>query len=372
MITGMHIENFKSLANFDLNGLGKFVCLIGINGAGKTTLLQALDFMSHLAVGYSGFRNWSKTDIATNGSASRVCVFKVDFETDGVCSQWECRFNANRQKVIEEHFRIIDGESSYTVLSIKDGRMTWGHSFTEEQAKYPKDVSTMTYEGSVMAAFSFDNQVVAGIKKTLQSLESLEQLSPEKLRKAGQGVEPIGIGGDGLPGFLNKLSADDEADLNRRMREIYPDVCRYEIKRKRFGWKKLVVNESVLKYPVTAEHVNDGYLRMLAIISQRYSDRDFILFDEIENGINQEVVAKLLTNLTDYNGKQVMVTTHSPLILNYLPDEVATRSVYLLSKDENGHTHARRFFEIPSIAEKLNIMGPGEVMNDTDLMSIGR
>ena len=372
MITGIHIENFKSLANFDLKGLGKFVCLIGINGAGKTTLLQALDFMSHLVAGYSGFRNWGKTDIVTNGSISRVCVFKVDFELDGSSSQWECRFNASRQKVVEEHFKVIDGESVNTVLSVRDGRMVWGHSFTEEQARYPKDVSTMTYEGSIMAAFSFDNPVVVGIKKTLQSLGSLELLSPEKLRKAGQDAETIGIGGDGLPCFLNKLSAADAADLNRRMREIYPSVRDYEIKRKRFGWKKLVVNESLLKSPVAAEHVNDGYLRMLAIISQRYSNRNFVLFDEIENGINQEVVAKLLANLTDYNGKQVMVTTHSPLILNYLSDEDAVRSVYLLSKDDNGHTRARRFFDIPSIAEKLNVMGPGEVMNDTDLTSIGR
>ena len=372
MITGIHIENFKSLANFDLRGLGKFVCLIGINGAGKTTLLQALDFMSHLVAGYSGFRNWGKTDIITNGSNSRVCVFRVNFELDGVSSQWECRFNASRQKVVEEQFKVIDGESSNAVLSVKDGRMIWGHSLAEEQAKYPKDISTMTYEGSVMAAFSFDNPVVAGIKKTLQSLESLELLSPEKLRKAGQDAETIGIGGDGLPGFLNKLSVDESEDLNRRMREIYPDVCGYEIKRKRFGWKKLVVNESMLKSPVAAEHVNDGYLRMLAIISQRYSDRNFVLFDEIENGINQEVVARLLANLVDYNGKQVMVTTHSPLILNYLSDEEAIRSVYLLSKDEAGHTHAKRFFEILPIAEKLNVMGPGEVMNDTDLTSIGR
>ena len=235
MITGIHIENFKSLANFDLNGLGKFVCLIGINGAGKTTLLQALDFMSHLAAGYSGFRNWVRTDITTNGTSSRVCVFKVDFELDGISSQWECRFNVSRQKAVEEHFRVIDGENSRTVLSIKDGRMVWGHSFSEEQAKYPKDVSAMTYEGSVMAAFSFENPIVAGIKRALRSLETLELLSPDKLRKAGQDTEAIGIGGDGLPGYLNKLSTDNVADLNRRMREIYPDVRGYEIQRKRFG-----------------------------------------------------------------------------------------------------------------------------------------
>ena len=95
-----------------------------------------------------------------------------------------------------------------------------------------------------------------------------------------------------------------------------------------------------------------------------------MLFDEIENGINQEVVSKLIGNLLDYNGKQVMITTHSPLVLNYLPDEVARQSVYLLTKNEAGHTQARRFFEIEGMAEKLKLMGPGEVVCDTNLLEV--
>ncbi len=55
MITRFHIENFKSLADFDLPPKGHeskaFACLIGLNGAGKSSLLQALDFVAQLATG---------------------------------------------------------------------------------------------------------------------------------------------------------------------------------------------------------------------------------------------------------------------------------------------------------------------------------
>ena len=52
MITHFHIENFKSLADFDLPPRGQklagFTCLIGMNGSGKTSLLQAFDFTAQL------------------------------------------------------------------------------------------------------------------------------------------------------------------------------------------------------------------------------------------------------------------------------------------------------------------------------------
>ena len=369
MITGLHIENFKSLANFDMHGFEKFVCVIGVNGAGKSTLLQAFDFVSNLAYGRSGFRSWKKSDIATNGSGIRTSTFRFDFDFNGTLAQWEGRFNPIRWKCSEERFRIL-GTTAHDVLTVRDGRMVWGENYVREAEKYPKDISKLTYEGSIVAAFEFSGTIVQDVKTALRSLGSLELLSPERLRKAGQSGDSIAVGGDGLPGFLSSLDDQSAQDLGNRMSAVYPDVVDYQIKRKRFGWKKLLIDERYFKSPIAVEHVNDGYLRMLAMLSQRYAKRDFVLFDEIENGINQEIIEKLIANLLDYNGKQVMITTHSPLILNYLPDDVARQSVFLLSKDENGHTKASRFFDLPGMAEKLALMGPGEVMNDTCLLGL--
>jgi hypothetical protein len=64
------------------------------------------------------------------------------------------------------------------------------------------------------------------------------------------------------------------------------------------------------------------------------------------------------------------VTTHSPMILNYLEDEVAREGVIYLYRTREGRTQAVRFFAIPSIAEKLAVMGPGEAFADTDLPAL--
>jgi len=91
-----------------------------------------------------------------------------------------------------------------------------------------------------------------------------------------------------------------------------------------------------------------------------------VLFDEIENGINPELMQKLVGLLLEAP-RQVVVTTHSPLVLNYLPDAVAKESVLLLYRNKEGHTKVVRLFDLPSTQKKLALLGPGEVFVDTNL-----
>ena len=118
-----------------------------------------------------------------------------------------------------------------------------------------------------------------------------------------------------------------------------------------------------------ARHINDGMLRLIAILAELQSDHRFLLFDEIENGINPELVEFVLNELVT-TPKQVMVTTHSPMILNYLDDDVAQKGVLYLYKTRKGYTQSIPFFSIPSLAEKLTVMGPGEAFVDTDLIAL--
>ena len=368
MIKRIFIKNFKSLADFSIP-LGKFSCLIGMNGAGKTTVLQALDFIGHLACGITDFRGWEKNEVITIGSSSRTLEFQVDFALD--VSQhdisWSGKYNIDRQKFTEELIQTSKSADSLFLnkyLSLKDNRLYYDGTVNTIAAK---DISDYNYKGSVLSAFKFDDPVICAVQKELQSLKSLELLSPNLMRKGALPNTDLGTGGDGLAGFLSKLNENDAAVLAVTLREFYPLVDKYEIKRKKFGWKKLLIREAVFKAPISSAHINDGYLRILAILSQKFSKASFLLFDEIENGINQELIEKLLKELQNFNGKQVMVTTHSALVLNFLADEAAKESVIFLYKDRRGYTHAVKFFVIPEIAGKLALLGPGEVMSDTNL-----
>lgn len=118
-------------------------------------------------------------------------------------------------------------------------------------------------------------------------------------------------------------------------------------------------------------HLSDGMLRILTIIAQANSYRDFILLNEIENGINPE----LIEHLMDYpvvSKRQILVTTHSPMMLNYLDDEVAKAGVYLVYNNKEGITRCGRCFESPITQEKLGILSPGEVYVGTEIESVAK
>ena len=95
----------------------------------------------------------------------------------------------------------------------------------------------------------------------------------------------------------------------------------------------------------------------------------FVLFDEIENGVNPEITEALVDALV-HSPKQLLVTTHSPLVLNYLEDEIARSSVVLIYKRPDGVSRAVRFFDVPIAAERLECLSPGESMLDLSLQRV--
>jgi len=107
---------------------------------------------------------------------------------------------------------------------------------------------------------------------------------------------------------------------------------------------------------------------MLAILSQTLASGTLLLFDEIENGINPALMEKLVRCLLE-SDRQILVTTHNPIVLNFLPEEAAKESVFLIYK-QHGKTLALPFFQCPETLAKLDLLGPGEVYLDTDVREL--
>jgi predicted ATPase len=216
-------------------------------------------------------------------------------------------------------------------------------------------------------------------KRYFENVKSLDLLSPENLRRRTRDSKgTLGLGGQRLAAFLYELGGEKQRQLLQRLKTVYPRLQDLHTKSLRSGWKQIEITENYegpnggfFPAMVTeARHVNDGMLRLIAILAELQSEDQFLLFDEIENGINPELVEFVLDALVT-TPKQVLVTTHSPMILNYLEDETARQGVIYLYKTPRGHTKAIPFFSIPSLAEKLTVMGPGEAFADTNLTELG-
>lgn len=367
MIKSVRMVNFKSLAAVTIP-LGHFNCLVGMNGAGKSTVLQALDFLSQLMRGdvqeWLDRRGWSAADLKCKLRKESNITFNVTFElSTGGKLTWVGVFNRSDLRCSQEH--------AYLGASDSNGFLLRSSGQTFQLEGKPGQSIAFEYQGSILSVLK-DSELPAALlefRDALRRVRSLELLSPHLLRKSARASEhDIGAGGEKLSAYLDNIKGERKTALMTLLQKFYPVLVDFKITSQRSGWKKLSVFEKfgAQTLETDALHLNDGLLRILAVLTQAESDRSLLLLDELENGINQEIVETLVDSLLQ-SPQQLLVTTHSPLLLNYLPDDVARKAVQFLYKTPQGETRCRGFFSMPRMADKLHAMGPGDAFVDTDL-----
>ncbi|BEE12048.1 ATPase [Aeromonas veronii] len=399
MLTHFEIDNFKSLVGFSLP-LSRFNCLIGLNGAGKTTVLQALDFASHVMSGevreWLDARGWSAADLTSRlGNKSNI-ELALELDIDGLLLRWEATFNRVRLACTREEVKVrssvLEGARQYEIIVRVDGAIYelksgkyWHRSESADPSQWNE--IPFIYEGSLLSQLK-DNQLsplLRELRERIKAIRSLDLLSPEQLRRKtrlSDLTDDIGSGGQQLGAFIHQLKAMQRDQLLQRLQRYYPQVTKIHTSVLRGGAIKLELHES---YQATAldgqesllaqdmvteaRHINDGMLRLLAILAQQFSPYQFVLFDEVENGVNPEITEALVDALVS-SSKQLLVTTHSPLVLNYLEDDIARQSVLLIYKRPDGISRAIRLFDVPMAAERLECLSPGESMLDLSLTRV--
>jgi predicted ATPase len=381
MICSLRIANFKSLDDFRLPvekgaSLAPLTAFVGLNGAGKSTLLQALDFIGHLVGGnvkdWLEAREWKASDLITawHSKTRTITITLIWKDPEHGEIEWAARYNVSMGRCVSESVTHL--ESARKLLDLSEQQLRTADAGYEMTTKFER--LEFFYQGSVLSLLTLTDvhPAVSSLKQGLLGLKSLELLSPHLMRKRAKTADDIGSGGEKLSAFLSTLTPAQLQDLERRLKEFYPQFKQLSVTSLRSGWKDLRVRE---KFSLTAEfgaaQVNDGFLRVVGILAQAYARHSIVLFDEIENGVNQQIVERLIAFLLELSEKrQVFVTTHSPLILNFLPEDKARDGVIFLYKDPRGATRARRFFGLPQVAWKMDGLGPGEVFVDTDLTAL--
>jgi predicted ATPase len=375
-------KNFKSLVDFRLD-LAKFTCLIGLNGAGKSTVLQFIDFLAQQVrgdiKGWLEERHWDAKDLKSQLTTKRTIEFLVHLtEESEQTAEWDGTFNPAQLHCTQE--QVFAG-NAHLIVRGKTVRVGEGLPSPQGAANgaSPQEI-TFTYEGSILSQLK-ESSLPASLlqfKEFFLNVKSLDLLSPEYLRqRTRESKGSLGLGGQRLSAFLHELRPQKLRQLVHRLQSAYPQLVDLSAKSLRSGWKQLEITEEykgeesglLPRMTTEARHVADGMLRLIAILAETQTDHRFLMFDEIENGINPELIEFVLDALVAAP-QQVLVTTHSPMILNYLSDQVAREGVVYVYKTRDGQTRAVRFFDIPSIAEKLTVMGPGEAFADTDLTAL--
>ena len=168
----------------------------------------------------------------------------------------------------------------------------------------------------------------------------------ERMRAPGpvKEVRHIGLMGEDLAAFLNTLKAVDEPQFHaveKALHQIIPSIRGIDVDVNSLGEVDLSLVEDELRIP--ARVVSEGTLRILGLLALGgVKDPPALLgFEEPENGIHPrrvKLIAELLKTRAATGQSQLIVTTHSPILPDLIPD-----SSLLVCTKGQGRTQIARF-----------------------------
>ena len=140
-------------------------------------------------------------------------------------------------------------------------------------------------------------------------------------------VRHVGAMGDGLAAFLITLKTRQPRQfhaLEKALRMLLPDVDGIETDVNDLGEAEFRLRENGVAIP--ARVLSEGTLRLLGLLALTGAEDtpSLVGFEEPENGVHPrriELVAELLKVNSQFRETQYIVTTHSPILPDRLPNE---------------------------------------------------
>lgn len=148
----------------------------------------------------------------------------------------------------------------------------------------------------------------------------------ERMRNPSPVREVLQVGsmGEDLPSFLNTLKSTNPQQfrgIENALKMVIPSITGIEVEPNRFGEVDLWLREGDRR--CSSRVISEGTLRILGLLAMTGTKRSASLIglEEPENGIPPrriKMIAELLQNKSRMNDSQIIVTTHSALLPDYV------------------------------------------------------
>lgn len=349
------VSGFKSLEDVENFELDRLTVIFGPNAVGKSNLLDALQVYSKLATSDTAadaltppVRGLPLETLTfppeglpriISDARNRDAV-KRSFRLDGEISSASVRFRylvevaiaplsgavTIENEVLQRLSRrgvpqgraVIETEGRVVTIRRKSKP---GHPWSEEAGANHTILSNRRYSGKEYA-------LMDAARQELSSFRSY-YLDPRLAMRAAQPpqeVDDIGVNGEHVAPFLYRLRAERPKvfdSVKRTLRSVIPSVEELTIE---LDTRRGVLDIEITQNgtPFSSRIVSEGTLRVLGLICVAVNpwSGTLLAFEEPENGVHPrrvELIAQLLASVVEAaSGKQVVVTTHSPILCSVL------------------------------------------------------
>jgi len=350
MITSMHIENFKCFKDFDID-LGPFTVLVGPNDSGKTAFLQAI-----MIAGAGGPNSkWGPGNLRSNAGIE-----------PGTANLW--RGETSRPILIRSSAgRCGESEDDRCYMKVVSSDGAHFHSKVEIRPDAPPMPVEKSESPTEAWLTDWMREAIGRISYYAFDADDLRRPthpSTDKYHMTRTGV--------GLPAFLEDIVTRDRKAffaLEEAFYARFPDYEQIVMDKQQHGGHVAYALSLRTRHGETlpASSVSDGVMLSLAYVALCYQPEppNILLIEEPETGVHygslREIVG-MLKHLSNERHVQVVLTTHSP----YLLDCVEPEDVRVFAKDKDGAVHAAKLSDHPEVESLKKHFMTGEIWTEFD------
>ncbi|MFZ1827538.1 MAG: AAA family ATPase [Candidatus Competibacteraceae bacterium] len=396
MIESIHIENFKSLRDVNLQ-LGALNLFIGANASGKSNFFDAFRVLQGIGYGFtiseildgrpkgSGSFEW---DAIRGGSAkalfegnsnrqSRLTLTaKTGLGKNRRFFKYGIGFSPITGKVFEEWLTSpIPIYDSRPIQQPSTNPFFQVQYYPEKPGRRPhlKFESSRPVLGQFVKGYpgrwnKSDAERAEQLQMLLADMQRLDP-SPALLRGYSQAhqIQRMGERGENFAALVRTLCADPalkDAYLSW-LRHLRPEeIDDVDTLRGAVGEPLFMLKEGGREFP--APVLSDGTLRFAAITAAFFqpSMPAILTIEEIENGIHASrlrLLVELLRNRASQGQTQIMATTHSPIVLAWLNEDEYATTFFCKRDEKTGESLICPLTELPHFQEVVRRQPIGDL-----------
>jgi len=374
-LLGIRIRNYRALANFGLGQtdygkgepLPRLVCLIGPNGAGKSTVLDAFGFVADCLLegvesacdkphrgGFERLRTQASGDKGS-GDIGFEIFFEADDPDRPIVYHLAINLRDSVPIIVAESLRQRQqGETRgkpYYFLKLKDGKgAVWAGQAVDKASVRDKQKIHLADPDKLGIATLGNLSEHPRIIQLRSYIEQwyLSYFVPEAARiqppsgaqrwldRTGSNVANV------LQYYKRQQSGAEFKSVLVRLASAIPGLVDIDVEESKDKRLLLKFDERGYQDPFYQQSMSDGTLKMLAyaILLEDPAPRPLIGIEEPENGLYVRLVERLASQFVARADRkpptQILVTTHSP----YFVDALSPSQVWLIRKDQDGHSQA--------------------------------
>lgn len=349
MLERIHIENYKCLRDVTVD-LGDFTILIGPNDSGKSSFLEVIEtFGKIIRQGNTGIfgGDRSPTNLVWRQEPGRYIVLEVAGATPGHRFIYRLELSANQRPSRESlewdgkklfwTEEVPADSPSPAYQNLAPGTPALATATGQGKQLQPMQLGTLHLQQFLRERQPAYAAIEAALTGSLEYQFELDKLPRSSIPQPGIVLEPSGAN---LAAVLDVMqnSADRSAfeTIQKSLHEAIPTLRGIVLPPapQQQGAKAIQYILSTNGQPpvtIPGSLASSGALLLTAFLTLAYTQTPgLLLFEEPENGLHPfrlqmvlDILRKMSRGEVGNRKRQIVITTHNPLLLNYAnPEEV--------------------------------------------------